>query len=167
MAWYNSIIEGGSVLEKASVSALATQANPNIGILANNKYYFQETEDFLSTVYRYGQSEFYKFQVEQESLSFMSKAEIESVMYDLAYNKGGDFVPFEDEERWLLFTDLRGWEINEEVWINALKGAQDDGDDRAVIPYIVLSHMAENLIIYGFKQAMMGDNDITLEAWSV
>tara|TARA_R100000773_G_scaffold43452_1_gene41969 strand:- start:275 stop:730 length:456 start_codon:yes stop_codon:yes gene_type:complete len=138
MAWYDNVLQVDEF--NVPYAALAFEAN-SIGIesMQSNPPRFDETKQFLKKCYDLGLE---KRRGEQE--------------YDdaseLARSLADSQVPEDDFTRWLIFTDLRGWEVIEYVWKDAIEEAAEfDADDRGVIPYRVVEHFAEELIYAGLN----------------
>jgi len=141
MAWYDRILPVDEF--NVPYGGLAFEANPQglEGYTANPPR-FDETKQFLKKCYDLGLE---KRRGEQE---YDDQSE-------LARSLADSQVPEDDFTRWLIFTDLRGWEVIEYVWKDAIEEAAEfDADDRGVIAYRVVEHFAEELIYAGLNATL-------------
>ena len=184
MAWYDSTIWGDGASPKytkegVDYKKLAEVANPNWRGL-NGEVQYNMTRNFLAQAYEEGLQLYFninneavkkypewKFKGTQNDEGEYMDDYMERKMFDDVYAQDSVTYsvidPYGDMERWAIFTDLTGWEIDENVWMGAIREASETSkmyDDRGIIPYVVLTHMVEQILIWTFnntKKEMRSD----------
>ena len=175
MAWFDSRIwesraTSKNTKEGVDYKKLAEVANPNWSGFEGHVQY-NITRNFLASAYEEGLQLYFKISNEavEEYPEWKSKGAqndegeymddyIERKMFDEVYAQDSVTYsiidPYGDMERWAIFTDLTGWEIDENVWMGAIREASETSkmyDDRGIIPYEVLTHMIEQILIWTFN----------------
>lgn len=175
MAWYDSKIWDVGASDKYTKEGvdyrkLAEVANPNWSGF-DNELQYNLTKNFLANAYEEGIKLYrrindeavsaypeWKFEGTQNDEGEYMEDWMERKMFDDVYESSKITYPiidpYGDKERWVIFTDLTGWEIDENVWMSAIRQAEDTSkmyDDRGIIPYEVLTHMIEQILIWTFN----------------
>lgn len=167
--WYNSILPAPAAVspsgfegDKIPYTALANIANPAM----TERPQYNKTFDFLKSAYTEGRMlwwelrdsavrevpEYAGMKNEQSSDGTYREDYMEERMWDKLYEYSANVIPYGAYDRWAIFTDLVGWEIDESVWEDALADATGaESDDREIIPYRVLTHMAEQVMLAGYN----------------
>ena len=172
--WYNSLMPAPATTspsgfegDKIPYTALANYANDAM----TERPQYKKTLEWLKSAYTEGRMLWWELRDEaiaevpeytgvkdEQSDDGTYRADwMEERMWDKLYEYSARVIPYGDYDRWAIFTDMIGWEIEEEVWEYALIDATTtEKDDRGIIAYRVLTHMTEQVMLAGYNDKFKG-----------